>query len=346
MASRRLVPASVRESLLGIASDIGSLERTYVLPDEDLELIATRRRPDNRLGLAIHIALLRHPGQGWLDGIEPPSPLVAWLAEQVGVSSGALTRYGAREPTRSEHRRLAIRHLGLRAFLRAEHMRAAILLTARSAFDTDDGGAILTRLTTALRTQRFVLPSPVTLERIGLARRARARRLAAQAINDALDAPHKRALMKLLKHDPSLGRSRQTWLRALPRSTSAASMQGLLERLKQVRALGLPRDLGEAIHPARLAKFAREGAVAPLTLLNDFGERRRVASLAAQISELETTLTDAAIALFERLTAQLFTRLDPDTGPILVGQQGAGRTPDPAVRRHHRRHGASPRAGA
>ena len=53
--------------------------------------------------------------------------------------------------------------------------------------------------------------------------------------------------------------------------------QGLFEH---VRALELPRDLGEAIHPAQLAKFAREGAVAPLTLLNDFGERRRVASLA------------------------------------------------------------------
>ena len=223
MASRRLVPASVRESLLGIPSDIGSLERTYVLPDEDLELIATRRRPDNRLGLAIHIALLRHPGQGWLDGIEPPAPLIAWLAEQVDVSSDALTRYGAREPTRSEHRRLAIRRLGLRAFLRAEQMRAAILLAARSAFDTDDGGAILTRLTTALRTQRFVLPSPVTLERIGLAGRARARRLAAQAINDALDAPHKQALMELLKHDPSLGRSPLTWLRASISSRDAIS---------------------------------------------------------------------------------------------------------------------------
>ena len=176
------------------------------------------------------------------------------------------------------------------------------------AFDTDDGGAILKGLASELRTQRFVLPSAVTLERIGLAGRARARRVAAQAINDALETQHKQALMELLEHDPSLGRSRLTWLRALPHSTSAASMQGLLERLTYVRALALPRDLGEAIHPARLAKFAREGAVAPLTLLNDFGERRRVASLAAQVSELETTLTDAAIALFERFTAQLFTR--------------------------------------
>ena len=224
------------------------------------------------------------------------------------MSSEVLIRYAARGPTRSEHRQLAIQHLGLRAFVPAEHMRAGILLAARAAFDTDDGVTILQRLTSGMRAQRLVLPSADTLERIGLAGRARARRVSAQAINDALDAERKRALTELLKHDPSIGRSRLTWLRALPHSTSAASMQGLLERLKQVRTLGLPRDLGEAIHPARLAKFAREGAVAPLSLLNDFGERRRVASLAAQMSELETTLTDATIALFERLTAQLFTR--------------------------------------
>ena len=308
MASRRLVSASVRDNLLGIASDIGSLERNYVLPDEDLALTATRRRPYNRLGLAIHIALLRHPGQGWLDGIEPPAPFVAWLGEQVDVSSAALIRYATRGPTRSEHRRLAIEHLGLHVFVPAEHMRAAIRLATRAAFDTDDGIAILQRLTSDMRTQRLVLPSADTLERIGLAGRARARRLSAQALNDALDTPRKHALMDLLKHDSAIGRSRLTWLRALPHSTSAASMQGLLERLRHVRMIDVPRDLGTTIHPARLAKFAREGAVAPLSLLNDFGERRRIATLAAQLSELDTTLTDAAIALFERLTAQLFTR--------------------------------------
>ena len=72
MASRRLVPASVREALLGIPSDIASLERNYLLADDDLDLIGTRRRPENRLGLALHIALLRHPGQGWHDDTAPP----------------------------------------------------------------------------------------------------------------------------------------------------------------------------------------------------------------------------------------------------------------------------------
>ena len=75
MASRRLVPASVREALLGIPSDIASLERNYLLADDDLDLIGTRRRPENRLGLALHIALLRHPDQGWHDDTEPPLPI-------------------------------------------------------------------------------------------------------------------------------------------------------------------------------------------------------------------------------------------------------------------------------
>ena len=104
MASRRLVPISVREALLGIPSDIASLERNYLLADEDLDLIGTRRRPENHLGLALHIALLRHPGQGWLDDTEPPAPLVAWLAEQIEVPFPALARYGSRGATRFSHR--------------------------------------------------------------------------------------------------------------------------------------------------------------------------------------------------------------------------------------------------
>ena len=96
MASRRLVSASARETLFGIPSDIASLERNYLLADDDLDLIGTRRRPENRLGLALHIALLRHPGQGWHDDTEPPAPLVAWLAEQIEVPFPSLARYGSR----------------------------------------------------------------------------------------------------------------------------------------------------------------------------------------------------------------------------------------------------------
>ena len=115
MAPRRLVPPSVRDTLLGIPSDTVSLERNYVLADEDLELIGTRRRAANRLALAIHIALLRHPGQGWLEDTDLPGPLLIWLAEQIAVPVSALTGYGIRGATRTSHRQLAMHHLGTAA---------------------------------------------------------------------------------------------------------------------------------------------------------------------------------------------------------------------------------------
>ena len=307
MASRRLVSASARETLFGIPSDTASLERNYVLADDDLDLICTRRSAENRLGLAIHIALLRHPGQGWLDGDDLPGSLIRWLAEQVAVRSSALAGYGTRDATRSSHRQLAIRHLGLRPFV-PDDMGTAIDLAARAAFHTDEGRIILIGLINDMKALRFVLPSTAALERIGLAGRARARRISAQALNDALDRTRKGALTDLLKNDPAIGQSRLSWLRGRPHSTSATSLHSLLARLRFLRAIGLPPDLGQNIHPARLARFAREGAVAPINLLNDFGERRRMASLAAQMLELDIVLTDAAIAMFERLTGQLFTR--------------------------------------
>ena len=259
MAPRRLLPPSVRDTLLGIPSDTASLERNYVLADEDLELIGTRRRAANRLGLAIHIALLRHPGQGWLEDMDLSGPVLLWLAEQVAVPLPVLTGYGIRGATRSNHRQLAMRHLGLQPFVSRDDMATAIELAARAAFDTDDGRLILERLTSDLKALRYVLPSAVRLERIGLAGRARARRLSAQALNDALDETHKSTLTELLRHDPTLDQSRLTWLRGLPHSTSAASLHGLLERLACVRAMEMPMDLGQDIHPARLVKFARRG---------------------------------------------------------------------------------------
>ena len=175
----------------------------------------------------------------------------------------SLARYGSRGATRSNHRWLAVRHLGLRAFVPAHDMRTAMDLAARAAFDTDDGRIILARLSGEIKAQRFVLPSADTLERIGLAGRARARRLSAPALNDALGDERKKALEALLEHDPGIGWSRLTWLRTPPHSTSAPSMLALLaERLTFVRVIALPRHLGDNIHPARRAQFAREGAVA------------------------------------------------------------------------------------
>ena len=261
MTSRRLLPAAARETLFGNPSDIASLERNYVLAENDLDLIATQRGTANRLGLAVHIVLLRHPGQGWLDGNKIPEGLTAWLAEQVGVPSSSLSDYGLRTATRSSHRQLAVRHLGLRTFVPNIHMETAIDLAARAAFDTDDGRKIMTRLTQDMKASRLVLPPVATLERIGMAGRARARRMAAQSINDCLNKTLKASLADLLQNDSELGQSRLAWLRRWPQSRSVGGLNGIPGKAGvcscALSAAGL--RTGHSSHQARQVRARRTG---------------------------------------------------------------------------------------
>lgn len=306
MARRKLLTTSARQALFGIPTDTASLEKYYAFRKEDLEIIASRRRHSNQLGLAIHLALLRHPGQGWIEAELLPDAFLNWIATQLGLSAENLEGYGSRPATRMSHRSLAMSHLDLKPFS-SEPLTTFMSIATLAAFDTDDGRIIMERLVDAIRTRDIVLPSTDTLERIGIAGRARARRLAATSIVGELSGIQKRQLSDLLNVDPKYRKSPLAWLRAMPYSNSAASLRALLERLAYVRQIGLAPNLGDNIHPARLTKFAREGAVAPAQLLSDFGERRRLATLAAQMVEMNVTLTDASIAMFERLTGQLFT---------------------------------------
>lgn len=305
--ARRLLSAKSRTALFDIPTSAEALSRYYLLSSNDHDLIRSRRGAGNRLGLAVHIALLRHPGFGWRDDTHLPVELVAWLSEQIDVNLASIDDYAQRPNTRHEHRTLAMAHLGLVPF-GADHMNTAIDIAANAAFETDHGVRIIEALIQALKDRHLVLPSMDTIERLGLKGRARARRQAASILYDGLTEDLRGRLQDLLANDPVLGQSRLTWLRGYPHSTSPASLNALLERLEYLRRLALPADLDQSIHHARLTKFAREGAVAPLSLLNDFGDRRRIATLAAQMMDLSITITDAAIAMFERLTGQLFSR--------------------------------------
>ena len=193
MARRNLLTASTRQTLFGIPTNTASLEKYYAFRKEDFEIITSRRRQANRLGLAIHLALLRHPGQGWIDAELLPGAFLNWIAAQLGVSTDILDGYGSRPATRMSHRSLAMSHLDLEPFS-SEPLATFMNIATHAAFDTDDGRIITERLIDAIRTRNIVLPSTDTLERIGIAGRARARRLAATTIVGELSGVQKQQL--------------------------------------------------------------------------------------------------------------------------------------------------------
>ncbi len=88
MPHRELLTESQRLSLQAPASDGRGMVRHYMLSSEDLALINRRRGDPNRLGFALTLCYLRFPGRILQQGEQPPAALCAFVAEQLGVSSG------------------------------------------------------------------------------------------------------------------------------------------------------------------------------------------------------------------------------------------------------------------
>src|SRR3954469_20724276 len=181
MARRDLLNDDERQRLFGLPESEAELIRHYTLTPADLQLAADRHGAHNRLGFAVQLCLLRHPGFGLRAGERVPELLLDYLAPQVGVPAAAFRDYSRRAQTRLDHAGEIAAHLGLRAFTRAD-LPLALDCAAAAAWSTDKGAPIAHAIIDGLRAAKLILPSPDTIERAGLAGRARARRRAAEML--------------------------------------------------------------------------------------------------------------------------------------------------------------------
>lgn len=307
MARRDLLTGDERRALFGVPLDRASLAKFYTVMPEHRSLIEARRGDANRLGFALHLALLQYPGFGLRHDEVVPDFLAHYIADQLGLRSSTLAGYAHRAQTRLEHAWEAMGSLGLRGFEPGDVGRALDVAT-EAARGTERGMAIATAIIDDLRAGRIVLPAPARIERIGIAGRARARKLAADIVVAALTPGQVGALDALLVADQKSGVTPLAWLRDTGDSPSARNLAGILARLSYVRGIGIDARVAESIHERRFRQLVREGAVAPAFLLSDYSLRRRRATLAAAMIDLEARLADAAIEMFAKQTGLLFAK--------------------------------------
>src|SRR5690349_16022200 len=307
VSRRPLLKADQWSTLLDMPTDEESLIRHCTLSRAELDLIQAKRTPHNRLGLAIQLCFLRHLGRAVLADETPPASMIAFVAQQIGVDPEALVEYGRRDTNRREHALEAQRHLGLHVSVR-EDRRAALTEALAVATASDKGILIAAAIIAAFRERKSIVPAIDTLDRIGRAARAVARRRMEATLLDGLTSERLATLDRLLAVDPTIQQTRFAWLRTLPEAPSEKNLLALLDRLTFVRALGLDPQRRGRIHPDRWAQLVREGAVTPSWLAEDFNPGRRHALIAAQLIELISKLTDATITMFCRLIALLFTK--------------------------------------
>ncbi len=144
--------------------------------------------------------------------------------------------------------------------------------------------------------------------RAAIAGRARARKRTADVLLAGVSGEQLAKLDRLLAVDPTTGATPLAWLRNTPVSPKADNIRELLDRLRSVRAIGLPADVAAHVHEDRFHQLVREGRISDAHQISRYAAHRRRAILVATCIDLETGLTDAVLDMADKLIGGLFAR--------------------------------------
>jgi TnpA family transposase len=306
MPRRSILSAAERESLLALPDTKDELIRHYTFNESDLAIIRQRRGPANRLGFAVLLCYMRHPGI--ILGVDAPPfpPLLKLVADQLRGCIESWDEYGQRAQTRREHLVELQTTFGFRPFTTLSHYRAAVHSLAELAWQTDKGIVLATELVQNLRYRSVLLPSSDVIERVCAEAITRANRRIYDSLAEPLSDAHRRRLDDLLNRRDNGKTTWLAWLRQSPVKPNSRHMLEHIERLKAWQALDLPSGIERSVHQNRLLKIAREGGQMTPADLAKFEPQRRYATLVALAIEGMATVTDEIIDLHDRILGKLF----------------------------------------
>ena len=164
MARRTVLTSRQRSALFALPQREADLLRHYTLSDEDLHNIGARRRPRNKLGFALQLCVLRHPGRLLAPGEFVPPAVVGFIGRQLDLDGDELADYAVRSETRHEHLAELRQLYGFRSFSggAARELVERLREEAEQAQSNED---LARRFVEACRRTRTILPATTTIER-------------------------------------------------------------------------------------------------------------------------------------------------------------------------------------
>ena len=192
MARRRLLPDEQLAPFWAWATDEREIVQHYTLTSADIELIAKKRTGPNRLGFAVLLCAMRYPGR--MLGVDetPPAPVLAFIAQQIGVPVASFTAYQARSANRREQIAELMTNLSCRGFDRGTSRELLAFAVAVA-----QGTPRLERLVQAVideaRTRRILLPTPRAIDLLCQQARVRSERLLHRALTRIMHDGHRHA---------------------------------------------------------------------------------------------------------------------------------------------------------
>ena len=290
--------------------DSDQLARYFHLDDADRTLVAQRRGDHNRLGFALQLCTVRFLGTFLTDPTDVPPGAIVYVAKQIGVQHPVcVVRYKERSPTHRDHAR-EIQHLyGYRDFYQAAVLLPFLRWLYSRAWLSAERPSVLFDLATAwLAERKILLPGVTVLSRLVARTRDRAANRLWKILAQVPDTRQRERLVALLVVPEGARQTPFDRLRHGPTRVSGPGLLGALQRLEEIRALGVGDLNLPRIPPGRMKALARFAAATGTPNLGRMLPDRQIATLLAFAHHFEIVALDEALDVLDALLTDVSTQ--------------------------------------
>jgi len=281
----------------------------FYLDDTDRELLATKRGSHHRLGFALQICTVRFLSTFLVNPALVPLGAVRYVVKQLNLDddpASLLAQYTTAWQIR-EHSREIQQLYGYSDFSEQPHHFHLIRWLYIHAWLTAERPSVLFDLATKrLVDQKVLLPGVSVLERLVASVRDRAANRLWQELARLPTASQQVLLEDLLRAPEGSRQPPLDRLRRAPTHVSGPGLLKALQRLSDIRAIGVS-DLDVSFVPAgRLKQMARHASASRAAQIERLSDDRRIATLLAWASVFEATAQDDALDLLDGLMRSLW----------------------------------------
>jgi len=285
---------------------VEELAGCFHFDDTDHALIAKRRDIHNRLGFALQLGTARFLGTFLENPTEIPRSVIDYVAAELRINDvSSLTKYGSGE-TRWDHKEEIRQCFEYRQFANRSHILGFIRwLYTRSWLNGERPSVLFDLATTRLIKAKVLLPGISVLTRLIAKTRNRTSERLWQTLASLPSADHKKRLESLLLVPDDSTQSNLGRLRQAPTRVSGPGLIRALERVKEIRAIGVENLNLSAIPPNRLRAIARYAACASAQTISRMAEDRKIATLLAFSIVFSNTAMDDALEVLDLLITEV-----------------------------------------
>ena len=319
MPARLSLTKAQRDALLTLPDTEEAFVRHYSFTGEDGEILWRYRTPETRLAFALQLCVLRYPGRVLRQGEVMPLHLLAFIAEQVGVPTDAIGGFARRPQTRYEHLAALRSRFGFCDLTDATKAELKQWL-APIALKSTDGHAVLVALAEEMRRRRIIIPGVSVVERLAAEAMHTAEKIAVRLICEQVTDEQRTRMDALLTGKTHRQQSELSWLREGNAKVSGRGFLEIMDKLDKVREVGVGSlELTPEI-AARQQQMVREGLRFTAQAFQQMSAPQRTAVMTATLRDIEASLVDAALSLFEGLIGRAYNRAKKRVEDTLLNQ--------------------------